>query len=251
MPRQLRLLSAVALLLPAFARAAAVELPRTGQSTCYDEIGAIVPCANTGQDADVQAGAGWPSPRFSEQGDGTVTDRLTGLVWLKDAHCTDTAGGVARTDGLLTWPSALAWSNGLSTGRCGLADGSRPGDWRLPNINELRSLVDYSRHDPALPPDSPFVNVQSAWYWSSTTNPVFTAGAFNVGMSRGSIHVTSKVGNVLTLGASRVQEKATSRLGVWPVRGGATRAREAPAATGGGNLPLAPEACPTSAPSAP
>jgi len=205
--------------MPSVARAGAIMLPRTGQNSCYSAEGVVVPCADTGQDGDKQAGVAWPSSRFTDNKDGTVTDNLTGLIWLKDANCTDTAGGTDRGRGLLNWPSALAWCNNLANGKCGLSDNSVAGDWRLPNINELRSLVDYSRHDPALAPGHPFSNVQSVWYWSSTSNPVYTGGAFNVGMSRGSIHVTSKV-RPATGGESRVENKMDIDLGVWPVRGG-------------------------------
>ncbi len=204
--------------LPLAAQAGPVALPRTGQSACYDAEGVVIPCEGSGQDGEVQAGEEWPSPRFAENGDGTVSDNLTGLVWLKDANCTDTVGGVARGGGLLNWPSALAWSRNLASGKCGLSDNSAPGDWRLPNIVELRSLIDYSRHDPAVPAGHPFINVRAIWYWSSTTNPVYAAGAYNVGMSRGSIHVTGK--SPAAFGASRVKEKDGGRLGVWPVRGG-------------------------------
>ena len=172
----------------------------------------------------------WPSPRFTDNGNGTVTDNLTGLIWLKDANCTDSAGGIIRDGGLLNWPSALAWCNNLAHGSCGLTDNSAAGDWRLPNINELKSLVDHSRHDPDLPGGHPFANVQSVWYWSSTSNPVYTAGAFNVGMSRGSIHVTGKLPS--RFGSSNVSDKDGSALGVWPVRGGElARDRRQPAAT--------------------
>jgi len=205
--------------LPFAANAASTMLPRTGQKTCYDAKGVVIPCAGSGQDGAWQAGVAWPSPRFTDNGDGTVSDNMTGLIWLKDANCTWTAGGIARDGGLLNWPSALAWSNNLANGICGLSDNSVAGDWRLPNINELRSLVDYSRHDPALPGGHPFLNVQSNWYWSSTTNPVYTGGAFNVGFSRGSIHVTGKVRPPVG-GESRVENKFDHKLGVWPVRGG-------------------------------
>jgi len=206
------------LTLPFVTHAAIIQLPRTGQTTCYNEDGVVIACANTGQDGDKQAGVAWPSPRFTDNKDGTVTDTLTGLIWLKDANCTNVVGGIDRSSGLLNWPSALTWSNNLANGKCGLTDKSVAGDWRLPNINELRSLVDYSRHDPDLPSGHPFSNVQSVWYWSSTTNPVYTSGAFNVGLSRGSIHVNKKYYGAP--GASRVGNKAGDTLGVWPVRGG-------------------------------
>jgi len=213
--------AAVALLVaaPFVARAGTIMLPRTGQASCYSAEGVVIPCANTGQDGDKQAGVPWPSSRFTDNRDGTVTDTMTGLVWLKDANCTETVGGVARASGLLSWPAALTWCNNLASGKCGLSDNSAAGEWRLPNINEMRSLVDYGRHDPALPAGHPFANVRSVWYWSSTTNPVYTGGAYNVGMSRGSIHVTGKI-RPATGGASRVESKIDAELGVWPVRGG-------------------------------
>ena len=212
------------------ASAGMIQLPRTGQNTCYDATGVIIDCAGTGQDGDTKAGVSWPSPRFTDNGNGTVTDNLTGLVWLRDANCTDAVGGIPRPGGLLDWPSALSWCNNLAAGTCGLTDHSAAGDWRLPNINELKSLVDHSRHDPDLPGGHPFRQVQPVWYWSSTSNPVYTAGAFNVGMSRGSIHVTDKLPG--RFGSSNVSDKEGSALGVWPVRGGElARERRKPAAT--------------------
>jgi hypothetical protein len=201
-----------------FAHAAAIHLPRTGQTTCYNAWGVVINCANTGQDGEKQIGVVLPFPRFIDNKNGTVTDDLTGLIWLKNANCTDTVGGIVRAGGLLDWQSALTWSNNLANGKCGLSDNSAAGNWRLPNIHELRSLIDYSRHDPALPDDHPFSMVQPVWYWSSTTNPVYTSGAFNVGLSRGSVHVGPKF--YTAPGSSRVGNKEKALLGVWPVRGG-------------------------------
>lgn len=202
---------------PSAVRSDAIPIPRTGQTACYDANGVVIACADTGQDGEKRKGAALPSPRFIDNNDGTVTDKLTGLVWLKNANCTDTAGGIAREGGLLNWPSALAWSNHLASGKCGLSDDSAAGDWRLPNINELRSLIDYSRHDPALTIGHPFSGVLPVWYWSSTTNPVYTGGAYNVGFSRGSVHSTGKIRPALP-GDNRVENKLDNRLGVWPVR---------------------------------
>ena len=231
-PRSIRFGVVIPLLLAAAAPAdaATIQLPRTGQTTCYDATGVIIDCAGTGQDGDKRAGAPWPLPRFTDNGNGTVTDNLTGLIWLKDANCTDAVGGITRDGGLLNWSSALAWCNNLAHGRCGLTDASERGDWRLPNIIELKSLVDHSRHDPDLPGGHPFTNVQSVWYWSSTSNPVYAAGAFTVGISRGSIHVTDKRPG--PFGSSNVSGKDRGALGVGPVRGGElARGRQKPAAT--------------------
>lgn len=206
------------LLVPLAVLAAPVPIPQTGQTTCYNAEGVIIDCAGTGQDGEKQAGAPLPVPRFTDNRDGTVTDNLTDLIWLKDANCTASAGGVDRSGGLLDWQAALTWCNNLVHGKCGLNDNSAIGDWRLPNINELRSLIDYSRHDPALASGHPFANVRMVWYWSSTTNPVYTFGAYNVGLSRGSIHVGKKLYDAP--GSSRMGHKVSDTLGVWPVRGG-------------------------------
>src|ERR1039457_6671138 len=59
---------------------------QTGQTTCYNTAGSLISCANTGQDGEFQNGLSWPSPRFVDNGDQTVADKLTGLVWTKDAN---------------------------------------------------------------------------------------------------------------------------------------------------------------------
>lgn len=132
---------------------------RTGQMTSQ------VP----GDDGSYQYGVTWPSPRFSDQGDGTVLDHLTGLLWLQDASCPTG----------LNWQAAINFSNALEDGQCGLTDGSQAGDWRLPNILELHSLIDYEFSGPALcnaagdaqwTPSDAFTNVVSDRYWSSTSN---------------------------------------------------------------------------------
>ncbi len=109
-----------------------VDLPQTGETTCYDAAGTLIDCPGTGQDGDVRAGGGnWPEARFTDNNDGTLTDNLTGLVWLRNANC----------NGYIYWDDALTWAKTLADGACGLTDGSAAGGWRLPNILELESLV--------------------------------------------------------------------------------------------------------------
>jgi hypothetical protein len=79
-------------------------VPQTGQTTKYV----------AGDDGDAQMGVPWPSPRFTDNANGTVTDNLTGLVWLKNANCADTVGGIAG--GAMTWANAITRSNNLATG---------------------------------------------------------------------------------------------------------------------------------------
>jgi hypothetical protein len=171
---------------------------KTGQTKCWDSAGKpLSSCAGTGQDGEFQYGndpsiaptygsltGAYNTPtlvsgaRFTDNSDGTVTDNLTALIWLKNANCTDTVRGIAG--GALTWADALIWSNYLASGACGLSDNSNAGDWRLPNINELHSL------GPTWPPSSPFTGVQS-WYWSSSTYANDTSQAWNVIMLSGNV----------------------------------------------------------------
>src|SRR5882724_3408899 len=118
---------------------ALAPVPQTGQTQCWDSAGVPIPCDGTGQDGDVQAGVPWPTPRFTDNLDGTVTDNLTGLIWLQHANCF----------GIQTWTNALSAANTLhdtgtpdTTDDCGLSDGSKPGDWYLPNVKQLYSLID-------------------------------------------------------------------------------------------------------------
>ncbi len=161
-----------------------VPVPKTGQTTSYA----------TGDDGDLQKGLEWPSPRFTDNGDGTVTDNMTNLIWLKDANCF----------GQQNWTTALNSANTLNSGECGLSDGSIEGDWRLPNVRELASLVDYGQYNPPLPSGHPFTGVQSGNYWSSSTYLSMTNNAWYVQMSSGVIYIIAK----------------TNSYWLWPVRGG-------------------------------
>ncbi len=119
---------------------------------------------------------------FSPNGDGTVTDCRTGSIWLKNARCTDTSGGIQNINGNLTWDNAKLWAAGLSSGLCGLTDGSDVGDWRLPTKLEWMAMVQSARNrgytNPALTnaagtghwtPGNIFDNVQTSGYWSGSS----------------------------------------------------------------------------------
>ncbi len=157
----------------------------TGQDTCYSATGAVISCAGTGQDAEFQFGE-TADPRFTINGDGTVTDNLTDLIWLRNANCFGTR----------SWQNALDDANGLASGSCSLTDGSSAGDWRLPNIVELRSLIDISPADPSLPSGHPFTNFQNTFYWSSTTRVGTPGSAYGIVFDvRGQFVSTSKTGS--------------------------------------------------------
>ena len=120
-------------------------VPKTGQTVSYA----------TGDDGDLQMGVAWPNPRFTDNGDGTITDNLTGLIWLKDANCIATNypgfdnDGTAG-DGMVTWQHALDFVAGINDGTYPLC-GAGKTDWRLPNVRELHSLIHYGFYNPALP----------------------------------------------------------------------------------------------------
>ena len=152
---------AVSLSAPALG-AGMLDQPRTGQTRCYDAAGKEVTCTGSGQDGAIRAGAPIPTPRFQDNRNGTVTDKLTGLIWLKDANCAAVSSKV--------WTDALTAASNLANGTCGLSDGSKAKDWHLPNKNELLSLIDITNMNPALPSGHPFVNVQNTWYWTSTSS---------------------------------------------------------------------------------
>ena len=107
----------------------------------------------TGDDGDLQKGIPLPAPRFTGNGDGTVTDHLTGLIWLANHSCLETVAGVDKSGDSLDLSDALKWSNNLESGFCGLSDNSKSGDWRLPNIKEFMSLLDNIFSNPTISND--------------------------------------------------------------------------------------------------
>lgn len=148
-------------------------LAATGADFCYDIDGSRIACADSGQDAALQMGAGWPAPRFVAGAEG-VLDMLTGLTWQSLA-------GFGKAD--FSWQEALVAVAGLAR-ETGLP-------WRMPTINELESLVDAASHSPALLAHHPFGDVQSA-YWSSTTSGFETDWAYVLYMTKGAVGVGYK-----------------------------------------------------------
>jgi Protein of unknown function (DUF1566) len=156
--------------------------------------------------AVLAAWGGWVTPafaaaRFIDAGNGTVEDTLTGLIWLKNANCFR----------LMNWSQALKEVSTLASGSCGLTDGSVLGDWRLPYVTELQSLLDFDFFGPALSnaagtakwqENDVFSGVQSAVYWTATTYAGDPDGVYGV---------------VLNVGHTFVARKNDRNL-TWPVR---------------------------------
>ena len=146
-----------------------------GQTQCWDEDGLLMGCTGTGQDGAIRAGVAWPVPSFTNCGDGTVWDNLTGSIWLLHASCF----------GAQAWEAALQAANALhdsgtpeTTDDCGLSDGSAPGDWRMRQFKEMHGLVDLDFVGPPLSnaagtarwlEGDAFIAVEFNRYWTSST----------------------------------------------------------------------------------
>jgi hypothetical protein len=134
------------------------------KSTCYDWRGYTIPCDFKRPYAELLFDAPIPDPRFRDNKNGTVTDNLTGLIWLKNTKCFK----------MMDWESAILAAESLKDGDCGpdsvltLSDGSSDGDWRLPSMNELCTLIDFSRRNPAIPNGHTFSDFPPGYYWSAT-----------------------------------------------------------------------------------
>jgi len=164
---------------------------------CWNAAGTSIGCSGSGQDGDKQKGVANPSPRFTDNSNGTVTDNRTGLIWLKNASCLSSKN----------WEDALTYANNLANGTCSLTDGSTVGQWRLPNRFELESLIDLQNYNFALPAGHPFTGVVALSYWSSTTDA--SAAHQYAWVVR---YVSGIVDGALKINAAT--------LYVWPVRGG-------------------------------
>jgi len=153
-----------------------VDISKTGQRSSYA----------AGDDGYIQAGVEWPNPRFIDNGDGTITEILTGLVWIKDGGCL-----VKNWDYALK--SVSEFNNNPVTYDC-VGYTANYSDWRLPNVKELESLTNYGASDSAgwLLSEG-FVKVSSSYYWSSSTSQGRTSEAWLIKMSDGYKVVGNKI----------------------------------------------------------
>lgn len=190
-----------------WAATVAAEFPATGQTRVY----------RTGDDGDIQAGA---TLSYKDNGNGTITDRNTRLVWEKKSF----DGGIHDQFNIYTWNEAfdvhVATLNTICAndeivtcaanadcvaagvgGKCGFA---RKRDWRVPNVKELQSIVNYQNRNPSVSDafkfpcvagttvlDGSCNAVQSA-YWSSTTSEVTPGIAWVVSFVFGNVTSTFK-----------------------------------------------------------
>lgn len=136
----------------------ALTLARTGIS------GSVLP----GDDGDTRRGEVPPVPRFTDNLDGTVSDNLTSLMWLKNINCIGLTSYYSYP-----YPDSpqvtIANFNSVVFSACGVTD--IYSDWRVPNVIELESLLDYSSGTPKVPVNDIFVGAFSA-YAANTRMPM-------------------------------------------------------------------------------
>jgi hypothetical protein len=172
--------------------------PATGQTTCWNSAGVVIPCAGTGHDGEIQAGA---TLAYLDNGDGTITDSNTRLMWEKLSD----DGSVHDKDNYYTWDNAFAVHvAGLNSGG-GFAGHT---DWRVPNVKELQSIVNYEIAYPG-PTVSPAFNTGCApgctvltcsctvsnLYWSSSSCAYSPYYAWSVYFDDGDVFAGYKSSN--------------------------------------------------------
>ncbi|MCZ6570417.1 MAG: DUF1566 domain-containing protein [Deltaproteobacteria bacterium] len=158
----------------------------TGQTSCWDSSGTVIPCVGTGHDGEVQAGA---ALAYVDNGDGTITDLNTGLMWEKKSD----DDSIHDQDTSYTWDNAFALH--ITTLNDPIAPFAGHTDWRVPNLKELQSLVDLAPSptvDPAFNTGCvPSCTVAScsctppSFYWSSSTFAISPTLAWAVLFSSG------------------------------------------------------------------
>ena len=181
-----------------------INVLRTGQMWCFGTNHNKKPCTHSdtiGQDARCKSGIELPRARFRKMKNGTVHDKVTNLYWLYLANEQEFYENDNTDHNEREWFKALDACNKLCAGFGGLKDKSKPGDWRLPNVRELTSLINYQYADPALSSsvgnkhysqNDPFHGVQNNYYWTSTTNIKETTEAFVVNLAAGTVRLVKK-----------------------------------------------------------
>lgn len=117
------------------------SLVRTGVTSCYTSAGSFTTCAGSGQDGELRKGV---AISYTDNGNGTITDNVTGLMWEKLDD--NNVGGIHDMDTAYTWNGAFGKISLLNAGS-GFAGYN---DWRLPNVRELLSLNNWGASLPSV-----------------------------------------------------------------------------------------------------
>jgi len=123
---------------PAYAKAP-FPVPDTRQKVCYDAVGKIA-CPGKGEAfAGQDAQHNGTQPSYTDNGDGTITDNITGLMWVKSPDL--------NGDGKITVADKLSYKDAAAKPKGFTLAGHN--DWRLPTIKEMYSLMDFRGVDPS------------------------------------------------------------------------------------------------------
>ena len=152
-----------------------VKLPDTGQTSDYTQT--------FGEDSDYSM----HQPLFVDNGNGTITDLNTHLMWQRDDDDKDynwyEATGVAH-----------AYNPNAETDVCGeLELPAGVNDWRLPTKKELLSIVNFGQNNPAI--DSVyFAGTDAVGYWTSSPYAASDLNAWLVNFGNGQVSYAGKSG---------------------------------------------------------
>ncbi len=160
----------------------------TGQNKCYNNSSEIT-CPTEGSDFYGQDAeySDLCTPKNFTANSETATDNNTGLIWQR--YLPTTYAGCSWGDPVgarCTWQEAINYCGNLN-----LAGNS---SWRLPNIEELETLIDYGKTNPAID-TAIFPNTLSIYFWSSSSKVNFAGSAWDVGLDRGSVSDSDKTNN--------------------------------------------------------
>ncbi len=111
----------------------------TGQTTCYNSAGRVIDCSNTGNVIGQDAQHTGNAPSYTDNGDGTVTDNVTGLMWSQSPDLN--GDGTIDVNDKLMYDEAAAGAESFNL--------AGYDDWRLPTIKELYSLIMFTGIDPS------------------------------------------------------------------------------------------------------
>ena len=171
------------------------QVHETGQTICYNAAGAVIACVGTGQDGEFLKGL---ANSFTDNGDGTITDNLSGLMWEK----------LSDDGSIHDWDTDYTWTTAVTTKIATLNSAVFAGhnDWRLPNRNELLTLANigavnpatFSAFNAACAPGCTVTTcscTQSLAYWSSSTYQYDPTSAWAVYFDGGGTIENSKTAN--------------------------------------------------------
>lgn len=160
-------------------------------------LGLVINTAYATQTCNSNITDQWPNSRYTDNDDGTVTDTVTGLMWMQCSEGqTSASNACTGTATTYNWKAAL----GLAKNKT-LAGHS---DWRLPNIKEQISLVARNCSRPSIN-QTLFPNSSVVWYWSSTPD---------------NLNNNNALVTVFTTGFEQSQARSSSNSYVRLVRGG-------------------------------